>query len=132
MKSFETVYNELDNLLIKKLPEYIEKINKQHNDGVILKPYENKNLEENCLKTPYFSFKLEETEYEEKDRIIENTIYTVSLKNHLQSSCEKKIIFNFRYWEAIKEMFEELGINKPWQQIKIIGNESQIFLKIYI
>lgn len=50
MKDFETVYNELENLLIKKLPEYIEKINKQHNDGLLIKPFENKSLEENCIK----------------------------------------------------------------------------------
>ena len=45
MKTFETVYNELENLLIKKLPEYIEKINKQYNDNLILKDLENTSLE---------------------------------------------------------------------------------------
>ena len=79
MKNFEPVYKELENLFINKLPEY-EKINKEHNDGIILKPFENKSLEENCIKTPSFSFKIEETEYEEKDRIVENTIYTISLE----------------------------------------------------
>lgn len=76
MKNFKPVYKELENLIINKLPDYIEKINKEHNDGIILKPFENKSLEENCIKTPSFPFKLEETEYEEKDRIIEDTIYT--------------------------------------------------------
>ena len=66
MKNFEPVYKELEKLFINKLPEYIEKINKEHNDGIILKPFENKSLEENCIKTPSFSFKFEETEYEEK------------------------------------------------------------------
>ena len=80
MKSFEPVFKELEYLLIKKLPEKIEKINKQHNDGIILKPFENKSLEENCVKTPFFSFKLEETEYEEKDRIIENEVYKISIE----------------------------------------------------
>lgn len=80
MRDFEPVYKELENLLCNNLPEYVEKINKEHNDGIILKSFENKSLEENCIKTPSFSFKLEETEYEEKDRIIENTIYTIILE----------------------------------------------------
>ena len=50
MKNFKPVYKELENLIINKLPEYIEKINKEHNDGIILKPSENKSLEENCIK----------------------------------------------------------------------------------
>ena len=65
MKSFEIVYKELEYLLIQKLPESIEKINKEHNDGIILKPFENKSLEENCIKTPSFTFNIEETEYSE-------------------------------------------------------------------
>ena len=80
MKSFEPVYKELEYLLIQKLPDYIEKINKEHNDGIILKPFENTSLSENCIKTPSFIFNIEETEYSEKDRIIENTIYTISLE----------------------------------------------------
>ena len=71
MKSFEIVYKELEYLLIQKLPENIEKTNKEHNDGIILKTFENKSLEENCIKTPSFTFNIEETKYSEKDRIIE-------------------------------------------------------------
>ena len=100
INNFETIYKELENLLINRLPEYIEKINKEHNDGIILKPFENKSLEENYIKTPSFSFKLEETEYEEKDRIIENTIFTISLEIKLPPNCENKTIFLWRYFEA--------------------------------
>ena len=63
MKSFESVYKELEDLFIKQLPDYIEKVNKAHNDGIILKPFENTTLEEECLRTPCFKFKLENTEY---------------------------------------------------------------------
>lgn len=80
MKSFETVYNELEELLIKKLPEYIEKINKEYNDGTILKEFSNKKLNEECLKQPGFKFLIENAEYDEKDRIIENTILMLVLK----------------------------------------------------
>ena len=73
IKSFEPVYKEMEELFIKKLPEYIEIINKEYNDGIILKTLENHLLEEYSVKKPYFKFEIEEVEYSEKDRIIENT-----------------------------------------------------------
>ena len=107
MKNFEPVYKELENLFINKFPEYIEKINKEHNDGIILKPFENNSLEENCIKTPSFTFKLEETEYEEKDRIIENEVYKISIEIKLHSNTQNKILILWRYLEAIQLIFNE-------------------------
>lgn len=100
MKCFEPVYKELEYLLIQKLPECIDKINKEHNDGIILKPFENKSLEENCIKTPSFIFSVEESEYSEKDRIVENTIYTVSIELKLQPNIELRPIIFSRYSEG--------------------------------
>ena len=107
MKSFEPVFKELEYLLIKKLPEKIEKINQEHNDGIILEPFENKSLEESCIKMPSLSFKLEETEYEEKDRIIENEVYKISIEIKIHSNTQNKIIFLWRYLEAIQLIFNE-------------------------
>ncbi len=130
MKNFEPVYKELENLFINKLPEYIEKINKEHNDGIILKPFENKSLEENCIKTPSFSFKLEETEYEEKDRIIENTIYTISLEIKLPPNTENKTIILYRYFESIEMTIKD---TEGWQEIKILSTrENKAFIRITI
>ena len=130
MKNFEPVYKELENFFINKLPEYIEKINKKHNDGIILKPFENKSLEENCIKTPSFCFKLEETEYEEKDRIIENTIYTISLEIKLPPNTENKSIILYRYFETINMTIIEY---EGWQEIKILSTrENKAFIKITI
>ena len=128
MKNFEPVYKELENLFINKLPECIEKINKEHNDGIILKPFENKSLEENCIKTPSFSFKLEETEYEEKDRIIENTIYTISLEIKLPQFYENPIIVMWRYIEAIKRMIAEETSDYKYQIMNLKSN--RLFIKI--
>lgn len=107
MKSFEPVFKELEYLLIKKLPEKIEKINQEHNDGIILESFENKSLEENCIKMPSLYFKLEETEYEEKDRIIENEVYKISIEIKIHSNTQNKIIFLWRYLEAIQLIFNE-------------------------
>lgn len=126
MKSFETVYNELEELLIKKLPEYIEKINKQHNDGLIIKPFENTSLEENCIKQPCFKLTFTSGEYSEKDRIIENEVFNVCLEIILQSQLEKKSIMVFRYVEAISNLFSE---NETAFSYRI---EKQLENKIYI
>lgn len=126
MKSFETVYNELEELLIKKLPGYIEKINKQHNDGLIIKSFENTSLEENCIKQPCFKLTFTSGEYSEKDRIIENEVFNVCLEIILQSQLEKKSIMVFRYVEAISNLFSE---NETAFSYRI---EKQLENKIYI
>lgn len=128
MKSFETVYNELEELLIKKLPEYIEKINKQHNDGLINKPFENTNFEEKCIKQPSFNLTFTDSEYSEKDRIIENTVFTVSLEIKLPSYSENKIILLYRYVEAVQKMFDEEERLNQYEIIKI--KENKIFIRI--
>ena len=46
MKSFESVYKELEELFIQKLPEYIQKNNIEHNDTIILKSLKNSKLDE--------------------------------------------------------------------------------------
>ena len=130
MKSFEPVYKELEYLLIQKLPDYIEKINKEHNDGIILKPFENKSLEENCIKTPSFIFSVEETEYSEKDRIVENTIYTVSIELKLQPNIELRPIIFSRYSEAISLIIQK---NYMWIDCKITNSKgNKIVMRITV
>ncbi len=130
MKSFEPVYKELENLLIQKLPEYIEKINKEHNDEIILKPFENKSLEENCIKTPSFKIDIEETEYSEKDRIVENTIYTVSIELKLQQNTELRPIIFSRYSEAIVLIIQK---NDMWIDCKITNSKgNKIIMRITV
>lgn len=106
MKQFETVYKELEELLIRKLPEYIEKINKKYNDNLILKPFENTTLEENCIKQPCFKFSIDNAEYSEKDRIIENTIFQFSYEIKIPST-ENELSILWRYIEAINKMLIE-------------------------
>ena len=125
MKSFEPVYKELETLFIEKLPEYIEKINKEHNDGIILRKFENNRLEEDCIKIPSFKFNIEESEYCEKDRIIENTIFTISIeiKNHKNN--EHSTNEFWRYLEAIQMMFDESEYNFIY---KITGTKNKTVL----
>lgn len=128
IKSFEPVYKEMEELFIKKLPEYIEIINKEYNDGIILKTLENHLLEEYSVKKPYFKFEIEEAEYSEKDRIIENSIFKISLELILPQEIKKKTIFFWRYAEAIQRILEESESSYIYKMIKII--ESKIIIEI--
>ena len=128
MKSFEIVYKELEYLLIQKLPENIEKTNKEHNDGIILKTFENKSLEENCIKTPSFTFNIEETEYSEKDRIIENTVFSISLEIKLQSHTENTSILFWRYVESIGNLIDEYESDNLFGIYKT--EKNKIFIRI--
>ena len=130
MKNFETVYKELEDLFIKQLPDYINKVNIAHNDGIILKPFENTKLEEDCLRLPSFKFKLEETEYTEKDRIIENENYSFSIEIKLEPNIAYKYIFISRYVEAVDNM---IGDVESFQDIVITGvKEDTIYIQITV
>ena len=107
IKSFEPVYKELEYLFIQKLPKYIDKINKEHNDGIILKPFTNTKLAEECIKLPCFKFSFDEAEYTEKDRIIESTVYNFSLELNLQPYADDNIILFNRYLQAIEMAIKE-------------------------
>ncbi len=125
MKCFESVYKELEELLIQQLPDYIEKINKEHNDGIILKPFENTTLAENCIKAPSFISNIEETEYSEKDRIIENTVFIISLEIKLQDKAKTTILF-YRYVEAVINMINEYESINRYEISKIVRNKILI------
>ena len=130
MNNFESVYKELENLFINKLPDYIEKINVEHKDGIIIKPFENTKLEENYINLPSFSFALEQAEYEEKDRIIENTVYEISLDIKLHPNTDKQTIIFFRYAEAINLTIKE---SENWQDCRITNIKGKkIIIRITV
>ncbi len=105
--SYEHVYKELEKLLIEKLPDYIQKINIKYNDQIILKPFENKELEENCLKQPCFKFITYRATYSEKDRIICNTEFKIAFEIRLNEHETYKIWKFDRYIQAINLMLVE-------------------------
>ena len=106
MITFEDILPTLNELFIKKLPIYIEEINKEKNDGIIILPFENKSLFENCQKLPCFKFELLEAEYSEKDRSVENTVFEFDLEIKTRNSGELEILKILRYIETIDNMIE--------------------------
>lgn len=129
MKTFEPVYMELEDLFIQKLPAYIENINKEYKDGFIIKRFENHTITEDCIKLPNFKFSLEESEYTEKDRIIEKTVYIVSFEIKLTEYDKAQIIVCNRYLEAVYRMFDETESEINYQITKI--KKNKIYLKIF-
>lgn len=128
IKTFESVYKELEYLFIQKLPEYIEIINKEYNDGIILKPFVNTKITEECIKIPCFKFELLETEYSEKDRIIENTIYNFTLEIKTKNVNNERIKEIFRYYHAIDKMLIET--NTSYLEICIVKiKKNTIFFR---
>lgn len=126
MKSFETVYKELEELFIQKLPDYTEKINKEYNDGIILKRFENKKLDDNCIKLPCFCYQFEKAEYNEKDRIIENTVYDVSFKIKLLQDKKQNVLIFWRYVKAINRMLAESEFTDDVREMKIMDVDEEI------
>ena len=127
IKSFESIYKELEYLFIQKLPEYIEKINKEYNDGIILKQFTNNNLTDECIRLPCFKFTLEDAEYTEKDRIIENTVFNYSMK--IKTDIQNKKLYFWRYTEAFSQMIEKTEITSNITEFRInkITDDKIIF-----
>ncbi len=133
MKSFEPAYKKLNELFIETLPAYIQKVNEEHNDGIIITEFENKQLEDPCSLLPSFDFTVEESEYEEKDRILENTIFTTGITIHLQKHTENQFLLLCRYEEAIEKMFNENQDNTVWQDLTILKmKNNKIIMRITI
>lgn len=132
MQTFELIFNKLEELFIECLPEYIRKINETHNDGIILKAFENKNLLDNCNKVPSFLFCMEEANYEEKDRILENTVFEVSFKLTLQPHNENNHIEFWRYVEAVSKMIDETETD-GWNSLTLEKEKhNTIYLRIVV
>ena len=128
MKSFETVYNQLTDLFINKLPDYINKTNEEHNDGLILKYFANKDLSSKSTQLPYFTFSTETATYSEKDRIIENTVYEVSFEIKLENYINNKEIIFWRYVESMQNMLREAETPEIIELEKV--EKQKIYIKI--
>ena len=127
MITIEDVLPTLHELFIEKLPTYIEEINKEKNDGIIILPFENKRLFENCQKLPCFKLELLEAEYSEKDRIIENTVFAFALEIKTKQINELQIIENCRYTEAIDKMICESDFDFFEFNISYVKNNKMLF-----
>lgn len=132
MESFEGVYRTLETLLIEKLPDYIDEVNKRHGDGLFISPFENRSIAENCGKLPCFKFAKAEAECTEKDRIVESTVFEVRLTLCLKPLAESREIEFWRYVEAVGELVENFESDE-WDCCrvdKVLGRD--VYLRIEV
>ncbi len=107
MREFSQIFKRLRYLMIQKLPEYIDKINKENNDGIILKPFTNTELIQGNLKIPYFDLNFEESEQDTKDRILGFIRYKLTFELFLEKNKKDPITEFSRYYDAIYNMLHE-------------------------
>ncbi|MBR4791735.1 MAG: hypothetical protein IK024_12660 [Treponema sp.] len=129
MKTLETILPTLHNLFIEQLPLYIEKINKEKNDGIILPPFQNKTLFENCQKLPYYKLTFEEAEYTEKDRIIENTVFKLCFEIRIDKNTDEHLINFARYEEAVKTAIKEGAYDEVLEITKTNLKNCTIYIR---
>ncbi len=73
---------------------------------------------------------METTEYDEKDRIIGNTVFEVGIEINLENDNENKTIELWRYEQAIERLIAEYE-GKNWIYLKVTGVKGNtIRLKI--
>ena len=107
MKDLSKMMKRLRYLMIKKLPEYIDKINKEENDGIIIKPFTNTEKYQETLKKPYFDLSFNESEQGIKDRIIGFVQYKFVIEFFLEKTSKDPILEFCRYRDAIIKMIDE-------------------------
>jgi hypothetical protein len=118
--SEEAVFLKLLSLCRDVLPEYIEEVNEQHNDGVILPLFTGVAAENGSRTPPYLKLEITGGEYTEKDRIIGNTVYAVELEFVLPKAIAKGVAY-MRYREAVRNMLEEYRTADEWEECRMTG-----------
>lgn len=125
MKTFEEVYDKLNSLFIENLADYIYRINENHNDGIIIKKFKNQNLKDKPIQTPNYFFNFENSANTEKDRVLNNTVFVISLE--IKTEIKSDLIAFWRYFEAIQEMLtEQKELNATITEV----NGNKIYIKI--
>ncbi len=79
----ERILKEITDILMNDLPKVLLELEEQSEDSIRLPPFRYVGLEENLppgTGLPYAFVEIEEGEYTEKDRIVKNVRYRVSVK----------------------------------------------------
>ena len=134
MKNAERLLESFSAFFKEKMPVFINAVNDENSDGIRLDDfYDAVIFGEHCRTLPFVVVTLEQAELTEKDRIIENEVYTLELKLNLQettTNCERK---KLRYLKAICLFFEEYEFCNLWQRARITEvRKNSIFVRVEI
>lgn len=127
MIELSTILERFGYLMKEKLPEYINKINKEENDGIIIKPFTNTELYQGAFKNPYYTFSFEEVLQGIKDRIIGYVKYKFVIELFLDKTSKQYIDEFCRYVDAINTMLNE-DDSEYWQyhNLNTVGTKKLI------
>ena len=120
MHDFQKIYERLEELMLNKLSECIDKWNKENADECKfeLKHFTNQSMNPGIEKLPYFGLTFEEKEQAKKDRIID----TINYKFNFEFFYEKDKVPDFEktliYEHIIVEMLEEDDF-EYWQNFEV-------------
>lgn len=84
-----------------------------------------------CRTLPFVAVRLEQAELTEKDRIIENEVYTLELELNLLEMSAKSKRKKLRYVRAVCLFFEEYEFCDLWQRAKITEfKKNSVFVRV--
>lgn len=121
MSEEENVILRLQEILNLDLNSTIQKFNKKYNDGYHIDEIRAVLGKQNNTALPYISINTESGLIEEKDRIIQNTVLSISLEFFLNAHIQNAWKADCRYREAIKSCIDDhAGNQDTWEWMKIV------------
>ena len=120
MHDFQKIYERLEELMLNKLSECIDRWNKENSDECKfeLNHFTNQSMNPRIEKLPYFGITFEEKQQAKKDRIID----TINYKFNFEFFYEKDKVPDFEktliYEHIIVEMLEEDDF-EYWQSFEV-------------
>ena len=132
MKNAESLLTAFSAFFKEKMPVFIKTVNAENSDRLQLDDfYDAVIFGEHCRTLPFVAVRLEQAELTEKDRIIENEVYTLKLELNLQETSAKSERKKLRYVRAVCLFFEEYEFCDLWQRAKITEfKKNSVFVRV--
>ena len=132
MKNAESLLTAFSAFFKEKMPVFIKTVNDENSDGLELDDfYDAVIFGEHCRTLPFVAVRLEQAELTEKDRIIENEVYFLEMKLHLQETLDNAEQRKMRYVRAVCLFFEEYEFCDLWQMARITEfKKNSIFIRV--
>lgn len=132
MKNAEKLLIEFSTFFAENISTYIKTVNEENSDEIQIEDFYSIGIFGNSYRTlPFVTVSLEQAELTEKDRIIENEVYFLEMKLHLQETLDNAEQRKMRYVRAVCLFFEEYEFCDLWQMAKITEfKKNSIFIRV--
>ena len=132
MKNAEKLLIEFSTFFAENISTYIKTVNEENSGGIQIEDFYSIGIFGNSYRTlPFVTVSLEQAELTEKDRIIENEVYFLEMKLHLQETLDNAEQRKMRYVRAVCLFFEEYEFCDLWQMAKITEfKKNSVFIRV--